>query len=64
MMNFKELDELENEGADKLPSEERRKFLQFGLAVTGVYLGGSVLSLTSAGNVRAGSSRVKVVSNV
>ncbi len=53
MMNFKELDELENEGVEKLPSEERRKFLQFGLAVTGVFLGGSVLSLTSAGNVRA-----------
>jgi Fe-S-cluster-containing dehydrogenase component len=53
MMNFKELDERENEGVEKLPSEERRKFLQFGLAVTGVFLGGSVLSLTSAGNVRA-----------
>ena len=39
MMNFKELDELENEGVEKLPSEERRKFLQFGLAVTDFVLG-------------------------
>lgn len=52
-MDLKELGELENEGVERLPSEERRKFLQFGLAVTGVFLGGSVLSLTSAGNVRA-----------
>ena len=54
-MNFRELDKQKNEGVETLPSEERRKFLQFGLAVTGVFLGGSVLSLTSAGKVRASS---------
>lgn len=47
-MKIRELEKLENEGAGALPSEERRKFLRFGLSVTGVFLGGSVLSLTSA----------------
>lgn len=46
-MNINELEKLQNEGVETLPSEERRKFLRFGLAVTGVFLGGSVLSLTS-----------------
>ncbi len=52
-MKISELEKLPNEGIDKLPSEERRRFLQFGLAVTGVFLGGSVLSLTSARNAGA-----------
>jgi Fe-S-cluster-containing dehydrogenase component len=47
-MNVNELEKLQNEGVETLPSEERRKFLRFGLAVTGVFLGGSVLSLTAA----------------
>jgi Fe-S-cluster-containing dehydrogenase component len=57
-MKFKDFDKLKNEGTDSLPSEERRKFLQFGLAVTGVFLGGSVLSLTSARNARGGMGPV------
>jgi protein NrfC len=36
-----------------IPSRERRTFLKAGLAITGVFLGGSVLSLTSVKNVRA-----------
>lgn len=47
-MKIDDLEKLENEGAENLPSEERRRFLRFGLAVTGVFVGGSVLSLTSA----------------
>ena len=47
-MKINDVKKLKNEGVDSLPSEERRKFLRFGLSVTGVFLGGSVLSLTSA----------------
>lgn len=47
-MKINDLEKLENEGVENLPSEERRRFLRFGLAVTGVFVGGSVLSLTSA----------------
>ncbi|PKN46759.1 MAG: twin-arginine translocation pathway signal protein, partial [Deltaproteobacteria bacterium HGW-Deltaproteobacteria-16] len=47
-MKIDDLEKLENEGVENLPSEERRRFLRFGLAVTGVFVGGSVLSLTSA----------------
>jgi Fe-S-cluster-containing dehydrogenase component len=43
-----ELDKLKNEGVETLFSKERRQFLRFGLTVTGVFLGGSILSLTSA----------------
>jgi Fe-S-cluster-containing dehydrogenase component len=42
------LDKLKNEGVDTLFSIERRQFLRFGLTVTGVFLSGSILSLTSA----------------
>ncbi|MDD3553499.1 MAG: 4Fe-4S dicluster domain-containing protein [Deltaproteobacteria bacterium] len=42
------LEKLKKEGADSLPSPERRKFLQIGLAVTGVFAGGTILSLTAA----------------
>ena len=44
-MNIKDLEKLQNEGAESIPSSERRTFLKAGLAVTGVFLGGSVLSL-------------------
>ncbi len=47
-MKMKDLEKLNDEGIENIPSEERRKFLKFGLSVTGVFLGGSVLSLTSA----------------
>ncbi len=52
-MNIKDLEKLENEGVDSLPSEERRSFLKVGLSVTGVFLGGTVLSLTSSGESHA-----------
>lgn len=52
-MNIKELEKLRNEGVDSLPSEERRTFLKAGLAITGVFLGGKVLSLTAAKDAHA-----------
>lgn len=52
-MRISELEKLANEGVETLPSEERRNFLKFGLSVTGVFLGGTVLSLTSARNAGA-----------
>ena len=52
-MKISDLEKLKNEGVESLPSEDRRKFLRFGFAVTGVFLGGSVLSLSSARNAGA-----------
>ena len=52
-MKINELEKMSPERPDTLPSRERRSLLKIGLAVTGVYLGGTVLSLTSARNVRA-----------
>ena len=52
-MKIDDLEQLESEDVNTLPSAERRKFLKMGLAVTGVYLSGSVLSLTSASKVHA-----------
>lgn len=50
-MNIKDLEMLRNEGVESVPSSQRRFFLKAGLAITGVFLGGSILSLTSAKNV-------------
>jgi len=52
-MKIRELEKLQAEQPDVLPSRLRRDFLKMGLAVTGVYLGGSVLSLTSVTNAFA-----------
>ena len=52
-MKIDDFEKLANEGTENLPSEERRRFLRFGLAVTGVFVGGSVLSLTSARNAES-----------
>jgi len=46
-MNIKELEQLKNEGVDDLPSLERRTFLRAGLVITGLFMGGTILSLTS-----------------
>lgn len=48
-MKIDDLEQMESEDLSTLPSTERRNFLKLGMAVTGMYLGGSVLSLTSAG---------------
>jgi Fe-S-cluster-containing dehydrogenase component len=47
-LNKEQLDNLTNEGVEQLSSDERRHFLKMGLMVTGVFAGGSLLSLTSA----------------
>ncbi len=47
-MNINELEKMKNEGVEHLPSLERRAFLRAGLAITGLYMGGTILSLTSA----------------
>lgn len=52
-MKIEDLKKMESENLDTLPSAERRKFLQMGLTVTGIYLGGSVLSLTSVKSASA-----------
>ena len=54
-MNIKELEKLKNEGVEQLPSLERRTFLRAGLAITGLFMGGTILSLTS---VRTAASAV------
>jgi Fe-S-cluster-containing dehydrogenase component len=56
LVNIKDLAKEKNEGIDSLPLKERREFLKMGLAVTGVFLGGSVLSLTSAKMAKGGIS--------
>jgi len=53
MMRIKDLQKLKNEGVETISSEERRRFLKLGLSVTGVFLGGSVLSLTSTPDAQA-----------
>ena len=50
-MKIDELEKIASEDLEALPSVERRNFLKLGLVVTGMYLGGSVLSLTSVSNV-------------
>jgi len=55
-MDIKNLEKEHNEGIKSLPSDERRKFLQMGLAVTGVFLGGTLLTLTSISTARGGNA--------
>ena len=52
-MKIAEIEKTKPESPDSLPSRERRNLLRIGLAVTGVYLGGKVLSLTSVTNAFA-----------
>ena len=54
-MKISEIEKTSAESPESLPSSERRNLLRMGLAVTGVYLGGQVLSLTSAAQVFANS---------
>ncbi|MDP3478764.1 MAG: 4Fe-4S dicluster domain-containing protein [Desulfoprunum sp.] len=52
-MRIDDLQQLKSESPETLPSAERRKFLKMGLVVTGVYLSGTVLSLTSVRDAHA-----------
>jgi protein NrfC len=51
-MTYFGLKEMEDHGPNFLPWAERRRFLDFGFKVTGVFLGGSLLSLLPVGKVR------------
>ncbi|WP_298036500.1 4Fe-4S dicluster domain-containing protein [uncultured Desulfuromonas sp.] len=42
------LEGLKNEGLENVSTEERRSFLKMGLAVTGVFAGGTIFSATSS----------------
>lgn len=57
-MKMDELEQLESEDLSAITSAERRKFLKLGFAVTGLYLGGSVLSLTSVRSAQASGGGV------
>jgi protein NrfC len=59
-MGEKNLERLNDEGVDSLSVKERRRFLQFGLSISGVFLGGSILSLISANNAQGAFSSGKV----
>ena len=52
-MKIDDLEQMESEDMSAITSAERRRFLKFGLAVTGMYLGGSVISLCSAEKAHA-----------
>lgn len=52
-MRVEELEKLRNEGVEHLVLSERRKFLKLGLTVTGVFLSGSILSLTTVKDAKA-----------
>jgi len=57
-MKIDELERLESEDLSTITSAERRKFLKLGLAITGVYLSGTVLSLVSVRDAQAASGVV------
>jgi len=52
-MEIKELEKLQSEDLENVSSKERRTFLKAGLAVTGLFMGGTVLSLTAAKDAKA-----------
>lgn len=52
-MKIDELERMESEDLTNLPSRERRKFMKLGFAITGLYLGGQILSLSSVKEARA-----------
>lgn len=43
----RDFEKMSSEGTENLPVEERRNFLKMGLLVTGVFAGGTLLSVTS-----------------
>lgn len=52
-MNIKELEKLQSEDLKNFSSKERRTFLKAGLAITGLFMGGTVLSLTPVKKAKA-----------
>lgn len=49
-MNKLDLNNLQNEGVENVPMQERRDFLKMGLAITGIFAGGTILSAVSTFN--------------
>lgn len=47
MFNKIDLEKLNNEGVENIPMQERRNFLKMGLALTGIFAGGTVFSAVS-----------------
>ena len=60
-MKHHNIKHMTNEGPHTLPSAERRRFLSYGFKVTGVFLGGSLLSLVPVERARAGLLGASVV---
>jgi protein NrfC len=52
-MKIEELEKLQSEDLQNISSKERRTFLKAGLAVSGLFMGGTVMSLTAAKNAGA-----------
>ena len=59
-MDIEKLQRLPSEDMSAITSRERRKFLRLGLTITGLYLGGSVLSLVSAREAEASFGTIPV----
>jgi len=49
-MNKMDFDKLHNEGLENVPMQQRRDFLKMGLAITGIFAGGTLLSAVSTFN--------------
>jgi len=60
-MDMRKLQRLPSEDMSAITSQERRKFLRLGLAITGLYFGGTVLSLVSARDAEASAGTIPVV---
>jgi len=58
-LKLEKIEKLSNEGVENLSSEERRAFLKIGFAVTGVFAGGTILSLMSDTNAYAAFEGLK-----
>ena len=50
MNNHIDFDKLQNEGLENVPVQERRDFLKMGLAITGIFAGGTLFSAVSTFN--------------
>jgi protein NrfC len=48
MFKKNDLDTLQNEGVENVPVQERRDFLKLGLAITGIFAGGTIFSAVSS----------------
>ena len=60
-MDIEKLQRLPSEDMSAITSRERRKFLRLGLTITGLYLGGSVLSLVSTRGAEASGGIINEV---